>query len=287
MGCWNKTCGLTGLYIRDSEPVYVFVMEKNDTETSRCYTTAYWSPCLLPFQSKYNDYGGGYDSHGFSFDLIMKRFKKAVREVEPESEYDPFHLKRSEFDEKMFFDAAHEQKLYLDESNVKCDFVMMRKDIVDNILNNWNQDIWSNGKYMENTTYNDFVKDIPEFLTVIATYMTKNTRMYMSSFDHVFPRESENMVNLFLNRDLYKYSYNILQYRSNLIEYIRNGEFEKAAEYIKTFLIGYVIDCFMSDTRKCWIPAAHEGSQSQSEHAYRFLNKTIQHFLDNDSYYDE
>ena len=63
MGCWNKTCGLSNLYINDNESVYTFVLVQND-DVSRCYNTSFYTPVLVPFECTYNDYGSGENVSG-------------------------------------------------------------------------------------------------------------------------------------------------------------------------------------------------------------------------------
>jgi len=75
MGCWNKTCTLSNLPILADEPVYVVMLNPSD-ERSRCYTTAFYRPALLPFLSYYDDYGGGYDSKGPVFDTVLERYAR-------------------------------------------------------------------------------------------------------------------------------------------------------------------------------------------------------------------
>lgn len=58
MGSWNQTCGLSQLHIRHGQDVMVFALVKNNGHDSLCYTTPFYSPVMLPFYAKYNDYGG-------------------------------------------------------------------------------------------------------------------------------------------------------------------------------------------------------------------------------------
>jgi hypothetical protein len=140
MGCWNKTCGLSNLHIIAGTDVYVFVLEENTDKTDRCYSTAFWRPLLLPFTSKYNDYGGGEESGGPGFQLIMDSIAKELTEMEVgDNEYHDIAVKKEGFGEEQFFESVHEHRLfkksYYGDKQV-IDFVMMRKDIVDYILEN-------------------------------------------------------------------------------------------------------------------------------------------------------
>lgn len=76
MGCWYKTCGLSNLHIPAGTPVYVFVLERRGNGISdACYSTSMFAPLLLPFESEYNDYGGGENSKGVGFPYIMQALK--------------------------------------------------------------------------------------------------------------------------------------------------------------------------------------------------------------------
>ena len=99
MGCWNKTCGLSKLHIYAGDPVYVFVIEQN-LDHDRCYSTAFWSPILAPFESVYNDYGGGENSGGVWFQHIMDGVRaKLIEQEVGENEYHDIAVKREGFGE--------------------------------------------------------------------------------------------------------------------------------------------------------------------------------------------
>ena len=141
MGCWNKTCGLTNLHITAGDKAYVFVLEKrNDDNDGHCYSTHLYKPLLLPFETTYNDYGGGEDSTGPAFPVIMEGIKRCLHEVEQgENEYHDIAVTKDKFGEELFFEAVHEGRLFRKGNfadPVKLEYVMMRKDIVDDILEN-------------------------------------------------------------------------------------------------------------------------------------------------------
>ena len=63
MGCWNGTCALTNLPIREGEEVYLYILKKNDyfklesVGGGICYPTEIAHPHTLPLLGTYNDYG--------------------------------------------------------------------------------------------------------------------------------------------------------------------------------------------------------------------------------------
>ena len=61
--------------------MYVFVLEENQNRSDTCYTTSLYRPVLLPFESVYNDYGGGCDSGDIGFNLIMESIRQVLVEV--------------------------------------------------------------------------------------------------------------------------------------------------------------------------------------------------------------
>jgi hypothetical protein len=179
MGSWNKTCGLSNLHIRAGEDVYVFVLEENSDKTDRCYSTSFWKPVLLPFISKYNDYGGGEESSGSGFQLIMSSVAEHLIEMpQGENKFHDILVKKEGFGEEEFFESVHENRLFKhDWRNTKTviDFVMMRSDIVDYILANrvieeYVGENKGNAGYSNSYIhyqFSDILKDIPEFLDTI------------------------------------------------------------------------------------------------------------------------
>lgn len=59
MGCWNATCGLTGLPITDNDPVIAMVIqEERLRDGNPCYPWEMWSPASVIVRGLYDDYGG-------------------------------------------------------------------------------------------------------------------------------------------------------------------------------------------------------------------------------------
>lgn len=60
MGCWNATCGLSGLPILSRDKVVFLILESQDCNlpgSDGCEATDYYKPITLPFRGEYNDYG--------------------------------------------------------------------------------------------------------------------------------------------------------------------------------------------------------------------------------------
>ena len=314
MGCWNKTCGLSNLHITAGDDVYVFVLEENTDKTDRCYSTAFWAPLLLPFTSKYNDYGGGEESGGSGFRLIMDGIADELVEMElGENEYHDIPVKKEGFGEEQFFEAVHEGRLfskaYGDEDGRVIDFVMMRKDIVDHILKNrvierYVGDGNGTGGWGNNYIYykfEDILRDISEFMDKIAPMADpaamdgKDPELvaaimelrYLRGMGNLFEYKHPNKVAAWLRGDDYRFS-SIVNVQDALITLLKDGKRDEAELLLTDLLKGKFINSFMECTRKNWAPGGHEGSQSQEVKEYRLLITAMTSVLDAEqAEYDE
>ncbi len=298
MGSWNKTCGLSNLHITSGTEVYVFVLEENANKTDRCYSTAFWKPLLLPFTSKYNDYGGGEESSGAGFRLIMDGIAKQLVEMElGENKFHDIAVKKEGFGEEQFFEAVHENRLFTTYrpggAETIIDFVMLRKDIVDHILENRviEQYVGSGkgtsgwGNNYINYTFADILKDIPEFLNEINETLNHtatndfNTLKFIRGFESVFDYDHSNKVSKWVRGDTYRFS-SLVRVQDEIFDLMKAGKSEDARLLLTEYLKGQYINCFMESTRKNWAPAGHEGSQSQEVNEYRLLIGAMTTVLD-------
>jgi hypothetical protein len=294
MGCWNKTCGLSNLHITAGTPVYVFVLEKNKSY-DHCYSTSLFSPLLLPFESTYDDYGGGEDSHGIALGLIMGGITGNLVELEVgENQYHDIAVKKDGFTPEKFFEAVHEDRLSIQgrfsSEPTQIYFTMFRKDIVDHILENRRiQDYVGEGKgtcgYGNNYVkykFADIVADIRPLLNEAMEKIAKakedenNTLanyMLYDGFEGMFPYGHPNKVAKWLRGDSYRYS-RIVDMKTVIRRGLEVGTVE-AINNLEKVLVEHLkavfIDGFMHTARKTWIPGGHEGSQSSSGGALRLL----------------
>lgn len=289
MGSWYKTCGLSNLHITPGTPVYVFVLEQGKND-SNCYTTSLYSPLLLPFESEYNDYGGGENSHGVAFDLIMNGIKKHLHEMElGENQYHDIAVTKEGFNEQMFFDAVHENRLFREGNYadpVPLSFTMFRKDVVEHILEHRViEDYVGNGQgtcgYNNNYVqykFKDVIAEIRPLLNEAMTILAKcdeDERAFKSSggFEYMFNYGHPNRAYKWLKGDSYRYS-RVVDMKRVISKGLSIGTLEaiNTLEAILTeHLKAIFIDGFMHSARKTWIPGGHEGSQSRSGSALRLL----------------
>jgi hypothetical protein len=295
MGSWNKTCGLSNLHIYSGTPVYVFVLEESRDKTDRCYSTAFWSPLLVPFESEYNDYGGGENSSGIAFELIMKAIGSKLTEVAVgENEYHDIAVQREGFGEEQFFESVHENRLTSRDRLI--DFVMFRKDVVDHILENRviekyvGDGAGTHGWGNNYITYKfeDVLADIPEFLDVLESKIKESAadesgtlrfQLMHGSFEYLFDYKHPNKASWFLRGDSYRFS-QLFDSNDAIMKFLIDNKRSEAEELLKTVLIGKYIDSFMECTRRNWAPAGHEGSQSAEADEHRVLCNAIVTALD-------
>lgn len=285
MGCWNKTCGLSSLHITAGTPVYVFMLEKNNYENDRCYTTAFWRPTLLPFLSEYNDYGGGENSHE-NINYIIDALKERVVEMDVgENECHDIAVKADELDEKLLFDAIHEGRLKVRHATeeVQVDFTMIRKDVVDHICESWVQQHYvGDGKgttgydraYIE-YKYQDLVDLLPDFIDDLI--QSENSFDVYRKFE--MPDYNNILSRYICSRASYRYG-TLIPIPNMMQQLVIEDKREEIENVLKDYLLGCFIDSFMEDSRKVWIPGCHEGSQSMEHAPYRILNNAITEVLD-------
>jgi len=322
MGCWNKTCGLSRLHITAGTPVYVFVLEEGKDSSDRCYSTALFSPLLLPFDRVYDDYGGGEDSSGPGLNPIMEGLRKNLIEVEQgENEYHDIPVKRDEFEVTNFFEAVHEGRLSVKGwrgAPNKIDFVMIRKDIAQHIFDNWEREHYvGNGKGTGGWGNNyvfykfaDVLADIPAFMdrlesklkddeseaenagtetaTAAVRRMTRRLRLYEGLASvYAWEERDQNKVSWYMMRDTYRYS-SIVNVHEAIIDLVEAGERDEAIALLTEHLKAVYIDSFYHSTRNIWAPGCHEGSQGQDHDGYRVLVSAITEALDKEkAEYDE
>jgi hypothetical protein len=297
MGCWNKTCGLSNLHINAGDPVYVFVLEQNPVQTDRCYTTAFWKPLLLPFESKYDDYGGGEDSSGFPLPHIIEGIRGQLVEMKTgENQYHDIAVNRDDFSVEKFFEAVHKHRLFTTDlwsRHRMVDFVMMRKDIVDSIFENWQQEQyvgtgkgtggWDNA-YIK-FRFADVLADVPAFVEHAREQITdlKDTTFlrHRHSLEFVVPWEQRhtNKVSWFVRVDRSRVS-RIVDVDSVIFNALLAGDSGAAESLLTEYLKGAYIDDFMESSRRQWMPGGHEGSQNTGQNAHRMLATSILAVLD-------
>jgi hypothetical protein len=297
MGSWNKTCGISNLHIYAGTPVYVFVLEKLE-DYDPCYSTGLFKPLLLPFESTYNDYGGGCDDHGVALDIIMASIKDLLVEMEVgENEYHDIAVKKEGFNAEKFFEAVNEDRLMIKQFSTKSPtniyFTMFRKDIVDDLIENrviveyvgsnkgtfcpWGS---RSNNYIQ-YKFADIVADVPDMVNAIVEECKGNSLYDLRYMMDV--SELENKAIKWITR-YDSYNYSRLVDMDEVIFNCVNVADESSINFLGKVLIEHIraiyIDSFITSARKLWIPGGHEGSQSESGDSLRMLGNAINKVLE-------
>jgi hypothetical protein len=244
---------------------------------------------LVPFECRYNDYGGGTDAHGFVLAPLMEAIDK-LRIKEPDDE---------ELTVDAFFELVHDgltHKNFCGEVRL-VDFVMMRKDLVDHILSVWVREEYV-GDYSPtgyiSYTYANALSFIPEFIDVLTSAVVKvvgdrgikDNALYslfkMSSRSSLWTifaetKDSYNLVYLALRNDIQSDAFVPNIY---LIDLIAEGRCDDAITFVTDYLKGAFINSLLDSTRRQWLPGCHEGSQSNAHDGYRVLIDATAKVLD-------
>lgn len=305
MGCWNNTCGLTNLPIIAGEAVYVFPIKEKDLSKYRShyYSTALYQPVLVPFVAEYNDYGAGEKCTGTALDLIIEEIRRELIELEVgENQYHDIAVKRDEFDVDKFFEAVHEDRLFVKgwgTTDRPVYFTMVRKDVADRMWNEWTYDLWKGSKgvvpagfdsdehYIKNVTYAKIATLVPKYLSELSEKIKELNKdeMLVDRYIHRSLLMRDDLAKNYLLEGIFRTFENyefwdLLNAKECVIKYIEAGQLDKAEEFIRTLMVGCMINSMMESTRRIWTPVMHMGSQSEEYSEYRLMNKLSNDVMD-------
>ena len=205
MGCWNGTCGLSGLPIIHGTEMYVFPIIESYRD-SFCYSTALYRPSVLPFRAEYNDYGAGENCSGVGLELLMEGIRAQLVEFDVgENKYHDIAVKKDGFDVDMFFEACHEKRLkfmnpmygyHSEKQHNDVFFTMIRKDIADRLWNEWKFDLWKpcgmkdtpvgfevDQYHLKNVTYAQLAETVEEYMRQAFDRFSKKAQDIKSKKD--------------------------------------------------------------------------------------------------------
>ena len=283
MGCWNKTCSLTNLPIYHGDAVYIFMLEKK-AKYDQCYATGHYAPVLIPFESEYNDYGGGENSSGIGFKFVLDNIRaKLIEQEVGENKYHDIAVVRSIFGEEQLFESIHEQRLIVKGimgKDATVNFAMMRKDCVDAILNSWviqdcKRDPESPGVIYFNYSYDDLADQVGEYARSIKELLDSDRAFMGLDPQGLDDNPKCNNLAKILGFIDYRFS-NIVSLPITLFTLLREDKIDEAEAFVKAFLKGVMLNMFFDETRKQWMPGGHEGSQGQEYEPYELLLQVTQ-----------
>lgn len=301
MGCWNKTCGLTGLPISHGEDVLVFVLRAATSTYDRTHTTSLFNPLLLPFKAQHNSYGDGELCTGFVDEIVAGVASALVEMDQGDNEYHDISVSRANFTVETFFEAVREGRLFTEthdsDTNLRLDYVMMRVDSVDYILNHWKRKLYVG--YTNNRTdpyyqytFNDVVLQVSQLVKNIEQIIVSSTKTQLALLPCTArildtPEFGENGVpniaaQMLRSIVFQRYRYcNVVNPQEMIVELIRANRTDRAHSLIVDLLTGIYIDEFFNSVRKIWVPGCHEGSQADVDQSYAALSGAIMQCVDN------
>lgn len=291
MGCWNQTCGLTQLHIRHGDEVMVFAMVKNRKVDSLCYSTPFYSPIMMPFYAKYDDYGGGEECSGLGLPIVMDVLKRNLVELPVgDNKYHDIAVKREDFNDQLFFEACQEHRMFVkgrfDRERQHVNFVMFRKDVIDHLIGNRVLELYvgpEKGTYGWDNSYvsykfEDILADVPAVADYLLT--VESTPLGLWEPMHQLRNLGSNYAAKWLqNGTDYRFS-NMFRIDQYVVHLIQKKAKDKLVEFLSEYLKAVFIDSFLLDTRKHWSPQSGAGSQQQEHKPYRLLMSAMEHVLD-------
>jgi hypothetical protein len=211
-----------------------------------------------------------------------------------ENEYHDIAVTKDAFDEALFFEAVHEGRLYRKGNfaePVKLEYVMMRKDIVDDILENRVIERYVGGgkgtcgydnNYIQ-YKFADIVADILPMLEEVAALVieakeTGDDFKIYAGLEYMFDYDHPNLAAKWLRGDNYRFS-RIVNLDQVIREVLSGDDVEAGILQLEALLTEAIkarfIDQLMEVTRRSWIPQAGEGSQCAELDAYRLINSAM------------
>jgi hypothetical protein len=278
MGCWNKTCGVSNLHIHAGDPVYVFILQQNTVRSNHCYSNHFYTPVMVPFQSHYDYYGRGKNNSGIGLEVIIKNLKEKLIEKEiGENQYHDIAVKRERFDVHMLFESMQKGRLEIQNpyarysgnpENISVDFVMMRKDVVDKLIGEYDIEEYSNGGYI----YYKFSTVLDGVDELIQAIQDKVNKPYFFSAIKLSTNDKINHWVSFWTGFEFSSFINPL---TELTSLVKQKRIEDAKQFAIDALKGAFMTKFMEMTRRSWIPQCGEGSQNIELAGHKILAKTI------------
>lgn len=309
MGSWNKTCGISGLPIYPNEKVIMFVVIEQQYP-QRDLATSFWRPVLYPIDSLYADYGKGTNNRGLSLVIDMLR-PMFVKRKQGSNKYREPAVEPSTIDDAQFFSLVSYLRLLvavpLKKERLLVDFVMFKQRVVDSICQRLtHKSYFSIGQGIEGMDKDHVTYTYQNLVAQVPLLMAKFTAHYKQVHEEFEPTIHEPRLNLarefltFLHEVAKNHGENtrenaeLATIASYLIagahthqlttffkpfrmleDLIYEGKSDEATQLIQKFLLGVCINNFLIQTRKQWMPGCYEGSQQETEQAYRVLGQVL------------
>ncbi len=285
MGSWNQTCGISNLHITRGKDMVVVALIKQIDDNNRCYTNAYYKPILMPFYSKYNDYGGGEESSGIGLNIVLDIIKENLIEIPPgESIYHDFEITRDGFCEEIFWGGIKETRLKTYSWNnipVNFDFMLIHREVYDYALENY--EVY-NSYFDENQIFQRVKYKFSDIEASLDAYIPELVKQFIDdeTFFLQFGRVhgTTNLAKKWLSKnDNSSAGSHLLRIQELVKEFAVAGDVNSVRELLIDNLKIMFIEGWMDSMQKAWIPAIN-GSQTPGSDAHRILTSAVIDVLD-------
>lgn len=297
MGCWNGTCAVSNLPITQGTKVRGFILVPNEYSDEKlplgsgiCYSTDLFTPLSIAIRGEYNDYGAMENIiKDSNTDLILKYINQKIKDGK---------LKLTERDDEKPKQFKNIEALV--EAICRCEeigFMMVIESIYiagieaveanktshydeDRKLKNIIKDFKIAKKYILETEAKEKLKKGLKNLKIKSADEDDMQSVLRSIMGYVLPKRPDAK---------HQHSDNTASYflksvgQTNFIAEDFSRECGKdlviAKDIPAKMLAGhYAFCCFMSASRKMWIPQCGQGSQSSEYKIYRIMAEaTLKH----------
>jgi len=307
MGCWNGTCAISQLAIKDRDQVKV-VFIQNQVRPAEASGYSYNKGCAEPisftFDAVYNDYGAFENiTNDLGFTLFKKYIKLQIKQknIKILKDYSEDEIDYENFEEQHLIEAIERDRVLTKKINFRNDqiewtligFNLIRKDVFDECSKaipesleedcTFALDLFFNpneSRFQELKEKLKENKDIPEDdLNELLNDLEEINASWKSDI-----KKSGNWSNSVSILEDYN-SVNVQAFKGyfELLRFAPNNSYSKG-EIIKLLKEFISILYMMSSLRKSWMGQAGKGSQEDNNETYQHLINAMQQVLNGEEY---
>lgn len=290
MGCWNHTCAISNLPVHYNDKVIVLILKARYTLDPNCSdNTMFWSPFPAYFEGSYNDYGAVENCHGPMLPYILDTLKTMIVEYAVgDNKYHDIEVSAKNFTVEKLFEADHENRLQAKPTQFERNFhgatspsplkhIVILKSVFDKIISTIKCGEYDDNYkrlYRGRDELKEQAKQLADHIIKLRTIDRKVDDGVILAFEMQNQIEQLNSI----GRHIWFSRMGISNWDiSTKCELTLSSGMEQ--NLIHFFLNQYVdlmlLDLFMVDARKMWVPTTGSGSQSSSTYGQELLASII------------
>lgn len=299
MGCWNGTCGISNLPIRNGQRVAVVLLVKQNRFDSWCYPSAVYDVAPLLFWGTYNDYGAAEDNTGYGLPLLLEGLCKNLIEI-PQGE-NPYHdipVLREKFDVELLWEAVHEGRLFIEGygNKYQVEAVMIHGDIYDALMRDFRISSYNSEIGSFDISIDDIRATILQYIELLRESAKSPIFQYTTELVD-WANQKKCLAASFLSFRRNEGShFRIIDPVDAIHGLIEKDDWKGLEEFLNEALNVVWLNAVMSYARKIWSPQSGAGSQNSSSRVYRVLSQATlavlnaqkaKYIAENDEDYEE